>query len=171
MAAGNLSRAKQSGMRTALVLALIAPLSACVFNNPLDRQLTSSTILEPSPMDGYQYEMAEEVPLSRAFMELPTMAGPIIAAREKRYANGVEQVMILESEAAADGENRIEVRVVRTCKYSFLIRLSALPGWFQFIGDYKLLVYGGLLFIMMRFSPHGLAGMFRALARKKRAPQ
>lgn len=37
--------------------------------------------------------------------------------------------------------------------------LSALPGWFQFIGDYKLLVYGGLLFTMMRFSPHGLAGI------------
>ncbi len=36
--------------------------------------------------------------------------------------------------------------------------LSALPGWFQFIGDYKLLVYGTLLFAMMRYSPHGLAG-------------
>lgn len=45
--------------------------------------------------------------------------------------------------------------------------LSALPGWFQFIGDYKLLVYGGLLFVMMRFSPHGLAGMVKALSRKK----
>ena len=30
--------------------------------------------------------------------------------------------------------------------------LSVLPSWFQFIGDYKLLVYGGLLFLMMRFS-------------------
>ncbi|RJG06970.1 branched-chain amino acid ABC transporter permease [Noviherbaspirillum cavernae] len=37
--------------------------------------------------------------------------------------------------------------------------LSALPAWFQFIGDYKLLVYGGLLFLMMRFSPSGVAGM------------
>ncbi len=37
--------------------------------------------------------------------------------------------------------------------------LSALPGWFQFIGDYRLLVYGALLFAMMRFSPHGLAGL------------
>ena len=43
--------------------------------------------------------------------------------------------------------------------------LSALPGWFQFIGDYKLLVYGGLLFVMMRFSPHGLAGMVQAMTR------
>ncbi len=37
--------------------------------------------------------------------------------------------------------------------------LSALPAWFQFIGDYKLLVYGGLLFLMMRFSPGGMAGL------------
>lgn len=37
--------------------------------------------------------------------------------------------------------------------------LSALPQWFQFIGDYKLLVYGGLLFLMMRFSPGGVAGL------------
>lgn len=36
--------------------------------------------------------------------------------------------------------------------------LSVLPSWFQFIGDYKLLVYGGLLFLMMRFSPTGMAG-------------
>lgn len=44
--------------------------------------------------------------------------------------------------------------------------LTALPGWFQFIGDYKLLVYGGLLFLMMRFSPSGLAGMIEAVRRK-----
>jgi branched-chain amino acid transport system permease protein len=37
--------------------------------------------------------------------------------------------------------------------------LSALPAWFQFIGDYKLLVYGGLLFLMMRFSPGGMAAL------------
>jgi branched-chain amino acid transport system permease protein len=49
--------------------------------------------------------------------------------------------------------------------------LSALPGWFQFIGDYKLLVYGGLLFVMMRFSPHGLAGMVKALSHKKGGAQ
>ena len=48
--------------------------------------------------------------------------------------------------------------------------LSALPGWFQFIGDYKLLVYGGLLFTMMRFSPHGLAGMAARFAKAKTAP-
>ncbi len=49
--------------------------------------------------------------------------------------------------------------------------LSALPGWFQFIGDYKLLVYGGLLFVMMRFSPHGLAGMVKAMSSKKGGAQ
>lgn len=49
--------------------------------------------------------------------------------------------------------------------------LSALPGWFQFIGDYKLLVYGGLLFTMMRFAPHGLAGMVKAMSGKKGGAQ
>ena len=33
------------------------------------------------------------------------------------------------------------------------IVLSLLPALFTFIGEYKLLVYGGLLFLMMRFSP------------------
>ena len=37
--------------------------------------------------------------------------------------------------------------------------LSVLPAWFQFIGDYKLLVYGGLLFLMMRYSPGGMAAL------------
>jgi branched-chain amino acid transport system permease protein len=41
--------------------------------------------------------------------------------------------------------------------------LSVLPAWFQIIGDYKLLVYGGLLFLMMRFAPSGLAGIFATL--------
>jgi Cellulose biosynthesis protein BcsN len=116
MAAETLSWLKCTGLKTVAVLALIAPLSACVFNSPLDRQLTSATVLEPSPLDGYQYELAKEVPLSRAFMELPALAGPMIAVREKRYANGVEQTIVLESEAAADGENRIEVRVVQPGK-------------------------------------------------------
>lgn len=47
--------------------------------------------------------------------------------------------------------------------------LSALPAWFQFIGDYKLLVYGGLLFLMMRFSPSGVAGIVRRLFQRKPA--
>lgn len=37
--------------------------------------------------------------------------------------------------------------------------LSVLPLWSQAIADYKLLVYSGLLFGMMRFSPDGLAGI------------
>lgn len=45
--------------------------------------------------------------------------------------------------------------------------LSALPAWFQFIGDYKLLVYGGVLFLMMRFSPDGVAGIVRAALRRR----
>ena len=37
--------------------------------------------------------------------------------------------------------------------------LSILPLLVQFIDDYKLLLYSGLLFAMMRFSPGGLAGL------------
>ena len=37
--------------------------------------------------------------------------------------------------------------------------LSVLPLWFQFIDDYKILVYTVLLFTMMRFAPDGLAGL------------
>jgi len=41
--------------------------------------------------------------------------------------------------------------------------LSLLPQWFQFIDDYKLLLYGSLLFAVMRFSPGGLAGLAQRL--------
>jgi branched-chain amino acid transport system permease protein len=37
--------------------------------------------------------------------------------------------------------------------------LSVMPLLFQFIDDYKLLLYSALLFAMMRFSPDGLAGL------------
>jgi branched-chain amino acid transport system permease protein len=37
--------------------------------------------------------------------------------------------------------------------------LSVLPLLIQFVDDYKILVYGALLFSMMRFSPDGLAGI------------
>lgn len=46
--------------------------------------------------------------------------------------------------------------------------LSMLPQWFQFIDNYKLLLYGSLLFAVMRFSPDGLAGMFRRLPLRRR---
>lgn len=45
--------------------------------------------------------------------------------------------------------------------------LSVLPAWFQIIGDYKLLVYGGLLFLMMRFAPGGLAGIFASVMQSR----
>ncbi len=45
--------------------------------------------------------------------------------------------------------------------------LSMLPQWFQFIDDYKLLLYGGLLFTVMRFSPQGLAGAARRVGAAK----
>jgi len=43
------------------------------------------------------------------------------------------------------------------------ILLSIFPMWFQFIEDYKLLVYGGLLCLIMIFSPEGLSGIFEKL--------
>jgi branched-chain amino acid transport system permease protein len=46
--------------------------------------------------------------------------------------------------------------------------LSVLPQWFQFIGDYKLLLYGSLLFVVMRFSPGGLAGLAQNLFHKSK---
>lgn len=49
------------------------------------------------------------------------------------------------------------------------IVLSLLPSLFTFVGEYKLLVYGGLLFVMMRFSPDGVTGALRRLAAKGRA--
>jgi branched-chain amino acid transport system permease protein len=51
--------------------------------------------------------------------------------------------------------------------------LTMLPQWFQFIQDYKLLLYGGLLFAMMRFSPGGLAALtgklFNRISARRRA--
>lgn len=47
--------------------------------------------------------------------------------------------------------------------------LSVLPLWIQFIDDYKILVYSALLFLMMRFSPDGLAGLTTRLVKKMRS--
>lgn len=41
------------------------------------------------------------------------------------------------------------------------VLLTLMPELFRFINDYKLLVYGGLLLLVMRFSPEGLAGLGR----------
>ena len=44
--------------------------------------------------------------------------------------------------------------------------LTLMPDLFRFIGDYKLLVYGTLLFAVMRFAPEGLAGLSAMLLAK-----
>jgi len=52
--------------------------------------------------------------------------------------------------------------------------LSVLPQWLQFIAEYKLLIYGVLLFAVMRFSPGGLAQIADQLwnrIRKRDAPK
>ena len=49
------------------------------------------------------------------------------------------------------------------------VLLSVFPMWFQFIDDYKLLVYGGLLCAIMLFSPEGLSGMFRIVYNRMRS--
>lgn len=41
------------------------------------------------------------------------------------------------------------------------VLLTVMPELFRFINDYKLLVYGALLLLVMRFSPDGLAGLYR----------
>lgn len=46
--------------------------------------------------------------------------------------------------------------------------LAVLPQWFQAIGNYKLLVYGALLFATMRFCPDGLAGAVIRVRRRWR---
>jgi branched-chain amino acid transport system permease protein len=43
------------------------------------------------------------------------------------------------------------------------IILTLMPEFFRFISDYKLLVYGALLFAVMRFAPEGLAGLARSV--------
>ena len=48
--------------------------------------------------------------------------------------------------------------------------MAVVPQWFQGIGNYKLLVYGVLLFATMRFCPDGLAGaVSRAMRRWRKA--
>lgn len=43
------------------------------------------------------------------------------------------------------------------------IILTLMPEFFRFISDYKLLVYGALLFSVMRFAPEGLAGFVHSI--------
>lgn len=48
--------------------------------------------------------------------------------------------------------------------------LTLMPEFFRFISDYKLLVYGALLFTVMRFAPSGLAGLSRLRFNLKARP-
>jgi branched-chain amino acid transport system permease protein len=48
------------------------------------------------------------------------------------------------------------------------ILLTLMPELFRFVNEYKLLVYGGLLIVVMRLSPDGLAGIVHALAQRRR---
>jgi len=48
------------------------------------------------------------------------------------------------------------------------IILTLLPEAFRFINDYRLLIYGGVLMLVMRFAPGGLAGIATSLTRRLR---
>jgi branched-chain amino acid transport system permease protein len=48
--------------------------------------------------------------------------------------------------------------------------LTLLPEVFRFMKDYRLLVFGLLLILVVRFAPGGLAGIGRAVFAKTRAP-
>jgi branched-chain amino acid transport system permease protein len=44
--------------------------------------------------------------------------------------------------------------------------LTLVPDLFRFVNDYKLLIYGLLLFAVMRFAPGGVAGMLARVWRR-----
>jgi len=50
------------------------------------------------------------------------------------------------------------------------IILTLLPEMFRFVNEYRLLIFGGLLVLVMRFAPGGLAGVGRAILVKARGP-
>ena len=49
------------------------------------------------------------------------------------------------------------------------VTLTLLPEAIRFVNDYRLLIFGGLLVVIMRFAPGGLAGIVTSLARRLRA--
>jgi branched-chain amino acid transport system permease protein len=49
------------------------------------------------------------------------------------------------------------------------IVLTLLPEAFRFINEYRLLIFGGLLMLVVRFAPDGLAGLGRSMMRMARA--
>jgi branched-chain amino acid transport system permease protein len=48
------------------------------------------------------------------------------------------------------------------------IILTLLPEAFRFINEYRLLIFGGLLVLVVRFAPEGIAGLGRAVMRMGR---
>lgn len=50
------------------------------------------------------------------------------------------------------------------------VLLTLLPEWFRFINDYRLLVFGGLLMLVMFFTPGGLAGLAQRFAGGRSVP-
>jgi len=49
------------------------------------------------------------------------------------------------------------------------VALTLLPEVSRAASDYRLLIFGGMLILVMRFSPGGLAGMARACVEAYRA--
>jgi branched-chain amino acid transport system permease protein len=45
------------------------------------------------------------------------------------------------------------------------IILTLLPEVFRFINEYRLLIFGALLILVMRFAPGGLAGIVTSFSR------
>jgi branched-chain amino acid transport system permease protein len=48
------------------------------------------------------------------------------------------------------------------------IILTLMPEAFRFINDYKLLIYGALLILVMRFASGGIAGIVNVIAARFR---
>lgn len=48
--------------------------------------------------------------------------------------------------------------------------LTLLPEWFRFVSDYRLLVFGALLVLVMLLSPGGLAGLFAQFSGGRKLP-
>jgi branched-chain amino acid transport system permease protein len=48
--------------------------------------------------------------------------------------------------------------------------LTLLPEAIRFLNDYRLLVFGGLLVLMIRLAPGGMAGLFKQLVWRSAKP-
>jgi branched-chain amino acid transport system permease protein len=48
--------------------------------------------------------------------------------------------------------------------------LTLLPEAIRFLNDYRLLVFGGLLVLMIRVAPGGMAGLFKQLVLRSAKP-